>query len=62
MSQSPKHVLTIEEALIVATDMIQKGVVPFFVQQALLNDNFSAKQAETIMRWAYLKVQREKAE
>ena len=50
------HVLTTESAIEIATEMLGVGAAPFVVAHALANDGFSAKQTETIMRWAYMKL------
>jgi hypothetical protein len=54
-----KHVMSTEDALAIAVKAWATGVAPFIIAGSLLNDGFSQKQTETIMRWAYLKVRRE---
>lgn len=61
MKKNPKPIMTVEQAIEAATDLWKSGAAPFLIASALLNDNFSLQQTETIMRWAYLKLKREGA-
>jgi len=59
MNNKPKSIMTVEQAIEAATGLWKSGVAPFVIASALLNDHFSLRQTETIMRWSYLKLKRE---
>lgn len=61
MKKNPKPIMTVEQAIEASTNLWKSGAAPFLIASALLNDNFSLRQTETIMRWAYLKLKREDA-
>ena len=53
--------MSIEAALEVSETLIKQRALPFFVIQALLNDDFTHQQAESIVLWTLQKIKKEKS-
>lgn len=56
----PVRGMTIEDALEASENLLQARAMPFFVIQALMNDNFTLQQAETILRWTLTKLKKQR--
>jgi len=52
--------MKIEEAIEGAYTAIKAGTAPLVVQMAIVNAGIKPKQSETIMRWAAMRIDKEK--
>jgi hypothetical protein len=52
--------MSIEVALDVSETLLKQRAMPFFIIQALLNDDFTHQQAESIVLWAIQKIKVER--
>ena len=57
--KQPHTTLTIEEAIALTTDALEKGMAPDMAHNALVLDGFTFERAEKIVAWARVQAKKE---